>query len=147
MKTLILLGVLVAVLVLFLLPVASTAQSPEMVTDFQVRFYRGDESPVRFTFAFGVEDVACGLPQPIVPAEVINPTLFVWDEIGGTGLTCQLDTTIAGLFSLPPGSYEATITAVNAVGESAESDRSNPFSIVDLPAVLTGFVVIAPPPQ
>lgn len=120
-----------ALVVCFLVPTLGAAQSP--ATSYVAKYYQqGATAPVQ-SETFQVAATVCNLVAPPATASTVNPTKLVWDDPTNVGKVCQfVEPTSGPLFSVPLGTYEATLTAVNSAGSSAESNRA-PFSKVAAP--------------
>lgn len=121
-----------------LVPLSAFAQSAP--SSYTVKFYNpGASQPVQQE-SFPATVVQCGQAKVAVTSTV-NPTRFVWNDPADSTKDCIAPEVANGqLFSLPVGSYEGTLTAVNSIGGSAESNRA-PFSVDAIPAVRTNFRV------
>lgn len=116
------------------------AQTP---TDYVARYYvAGASAPVQ-TESFNAGAITCNLAPSPPGTSTVNPTRLEWDDIAVAGRVCRRTSAGSGsLPSLPFGSYEATLTASNAGGTSAESNRA-PFSRAAVaPGAPTAFRVV-----
>lgn len=114
----------------------------QTIDTYTLRTYAvGASSPLQ-TFAFVATSVVCNQTAP-TSTSTVNPNKAFWDDPANTGKVCiWTDTGSGPLFSAPVGgSYEASITASNAAGESPESGRA-PFSRLGVPAGRTGLRVV-----
>ncbi len=124
--------------------------SPAMaqtIDSYEARWYNpGAVSPIS-TYAFDASNVSCGQPAPAPDASsTINPSTgatIVWDDPDSSGSVCtHAADPSSTLFALPiPGDYEAALIAINAVGQSGESNRA-PFDMLNPPDAQTGTRVV-----
>jgi hypothetical protein len=129
---------------LLTIPFIANAQT---IDSYEARFYNtGAPDPIS-TYPFNTVDITCGqVPPPGDASTTINPTLgarIVWDDPLAPGSVCMhTPDSGAPIFALPiPGSYEATLIAVNEVGESGESNRA-PFDTLNPPDAQMGARVV-----
>ena len=110
----------------------------QTVESYELRAYNvGATAPLQ-SFTFPVANVTCNLVAP-TPGSTVNPTTALWDDPVNTGRVCQFVQGSGPLFSVPsPGTYEATLAAVNAAGSSPESNRA-PFSRLDAAGAPSGL--------
>jgi len=114
----------------------SHAQTP---SSYQVKYYNvGASQPLQQSDAFPASAAVCN-QTAASGGSTVNPKLVVWDDLANAGKVCVYTIPTSGaLPSLPtPGSYEGTLTAINAAG-SAESARA-PFSRLASPSAPTGL--------
>jgi hypothetical protein len=87
----------------------------------------------------------CNVTAPAVPAKVVNPLRFFFDDPVNVGKVCLAPIVATLLAALPnlPG-YVQTITVTDGtIGEtSPRSAASNPFEIRTTPPAPTGFKVV-----
>jgi hypothetical protein len=123
---------------LVIVPGVAGAQT---IDSYRLNYYNpGAAAPLQQSDAFPASGVACNVEKPTV-INTINPTTAVWDDPANAGKVCMFIIPTTGtLPSLPLGSYEATLVAINSAGASAESNRA-PFSRLALPAARTGFLL------
>ncbi len=128
------------VIALSLILFASSAHAQSIVR-WTIRIYnQGAPSPLTTPVDLLAANVTCNLD----PATVIsgpNPTKAVWDDPAAVGKVCVwTDPGTGPILSTPfGGTYEATLTATNSAGTSAESARA-PFTHPGLvPPVVTGL--------
>lgn len=127
-----------AALLLLSIPSIVAAQTP--VDSYQIKYYlAGATLPLQQSDTFAASATVCNQARPVAGATV-NPTRAVWDDPANAGRVCIWTGTSGVLGSLPIGSFEATLTALNAAGASAESTRT-PFSRLTVPVAPTGFGV------
>lgn len=109
--------------------VASSVWAQSPATSYTTKFYNvGAPSPLQ-TETFVASTAVCNQAAP-TGVSTVNPTRLVWTDPDPTHISkvCIATEQASGLlFSLPLGSFEATLSAVNAVGVSGESNRA-PFS-------------------
>lgn len=134
---------LVAVLAL-ILALASAAHA-QTVTSYTLTIYAAGTSTLIGTpTAIPAASFVCNQPMPT--GVTVNPNKVVFVDPGNAGQACIYTDAGAGpLSTLPFGgaSYEATVSATNSVGSSAESARALPFTHPGaLPSVPTGVKVI-----
>lgn len=130
-------------LVCGLLGIAGSLQAQSLPTSYQAAFYNaGAAQPLQQSDTFLRTAASCNQTAPTT-VSTVNPTRVVWNDEANPGKVCVFAfPSSAALFSLPiPGSYEATLKAVNAAGASAESNRA-PFSRLAPSAVPTGLQFI-----
>lgn len=122
---------------LLLLPSSLSAQTIE---SYAAKYYATGASQPLQTETFTVAQVSCNLVPSPVGTPTVNPTRLEWDDPAVAGRVCRRVSAGSGsLPSLPFGSYEATLSAINAGGSSPESARS-PFSrAVVAPGAPTGL--------
>lgn len=119
--------------------IASMA-SAQQIDSYVLRSYAVGAPAPTSTFTFLATTVTCNLAQPSGVLSNVNPTRVVWNDPSIAGRACVwTDPGTGPLFSLPIGNYEATLTAVNSVGASAEQVARIPFSKQSVPAVVTGL--------
>jgi hypothetical protein len=130
---------LVFVMVVLLGPTLAQAQAVEKWT---LKVYNAGAQAPLSTTDFLAGSVTCNVdPASIVVVSGVNPTRAIWDDPGASGKVCTwLDDGSGPLRSTPiGGSYEASLSASNSVGTSAESARV-PFSHPGtVPSVPTGL--------
>ena len=119
---------------------SAVAASAQSITQYQANYYNaGAPSPVQ-SETFLVAVPTCNQVAPAV--NTVNPTRLIWDDIANVGKVCIFTGSPTGpLFSLPIGSYEATLIAVNGAGPSPESVRA-PFSRLASPATPTNVKAV-----
>lgn len=88
--------------------------------------------------------IVCNSTAPAVPATVINPTRFFYDDLVNAGKVCIGTLVNTLLPSLPNQSgYLATVTATDNLGAtSPRSAASNPFAVQAAPPARTGLKVL-----
>lgn len=111
------------------IPAGADAQP---ATSYSVRIYaQGGAAPIS-TYDIPAAQVTCGLAKLVVGTATANPTRISWDDPADATKDCRwTDAGTGPLFALPFSStliYEMTLRAVNSVGPTPESGRSNPFS-------------------
>lgn len=117
----------------------SGVASAQQIDSYVLRSYAVGAPTPTSTFTFLSSAVTCNLPQPSGTLSNVNPTRVIWNDPNITGRACiWTDPGSGPLFALPIGNYEATLTATNSVGTSAETARV-PFSKQSVPAVVTGL--------
>ena len=112
----------------------------QTIDSYQILYYAvGATAPLQ-TETFLAPAAVCNQAAPTVTTTV-NPTRLIWDDAALAGRVCiaPISQTPTGpLFSLPIGaSYEGTLVAVNAAGNSGESNRA-PFSRLAAAAARSG---------
>jgi hypothetical protein len=129
--------------VLFILGAGAVvaAQNPDSYT---IRIYvAGAPTPVRTTTITAAQ-VVCNLVPPTVTIPVTNPSKIDWTDLVNAGRVCLWTDPGTGPLLTPglaSGNYEATLTATNTAGTSAESSPRSPFVVVAMPAVPTAVRV------
>ena len=129
------------ILALALLLLASPVAA-QQIDSYVGKYYNvGATLPIQTTDPFQAAAAVCNQP-PIVAPVTVNPSRFVWTDPALPSRVCLYTVPATGtLVSLPvPGSYEGTLTAINAVG-SAESVRA-PFSRLGTPAAPIGVQLV-----
>lgn len=115
---------MIAWLTLALLLLASTVHA-QPITKWTLRTYNvGAPLPVAGPTDLLAANVACNVdPATITPSP--NPSKAAWDDPANAGKSCVwTDPGTGPLLSTPfGGNYEATLTASNVTGTSAESAR------------------------
>lgn len=119
---------------LVLIPCVSEGQTAP--TSYQVRYYSvGAQAPIQFQVLLPANFVCNS--TPINSTIIANPNKIVWDDPTASGKVCIYTESPGGtLVSFPVGNYDATLTAINNIGESPESVRA-PFVRGDTPGVPT----------
>lgn len=115
--------------------------SAQAIESYVVQFYApGAPVPIQ-TESWSATSVTCGVPK-LTGASSVNPTKFVWDDPTDPTKDCLFSPPTGGvLVSLPLGSYEGALHAVNAAGAGAPSNRAA-FSKAAVPAAPTGFRIV-----
>ncbi len=119
---------------------ASSAHA-QTINKWTIKVYNaGALSPLSAPVDLLATNVTCNLdPATVISGQ--NPTKAVWDDIANTGKVCVWTDPGTGPLTSTPfgGTYEATLTATNSAGTSAESARA-PFTHPGLvPPVVTGL--------
>ena len=126
------------ILTLAFVALASVA-SAQSITDYQLKYYAVGASAPTQTESFTAAAVTCNQTPPSAGASTVNPTKVSWDDPSTAGRACiYIAPAGAPLVSLPVGSFEGTLTAINAAGSSPESARVG-FTRLAAPAVLSGL--------
>jgi hypothetical protein len=122
-----------------LLMLPATLQAQEAIERYELRSYTsGAQAPLQTTNIPATE-VQCNQVPPSPGTSTVNPTKATWDDPATQGRVCVWTDAGGGpLFSLPNGTYEGSLVAINAGGSSPESNRA-PFSRLSPPAARTGF--------
>jgi hypothetical protein len=118
---------IVCLVVSLLVPASASAQA---ITKWTIRTYNaGAAVPLVPPLDLLAANVTCGLDPATVVATPANPLKAVFDDPAAAGKVCVwADPGTGPLLATPfGGSYEATLTATNAVATSAESTRA-PFT-------------------
>lgn len=124
-----------AALLLLCLPSLAAAQP---LVGYELRVYAvGASSPISTT-AFTGAEVTCNQIAPANTTGAVNPTRAIWDDPVMPGRVCLWVSNGGVLVSLPIGTYEGAIVAIDAAGVGAESNRA-PFSKQPVQAARTGF--------
>ncbi len=119
---------------------ASTVHA-QPVTKWTIRVYnQGAAQPISPPTDLLAANVICGLdPSALTPSP--NPLKAAWNDVANAGKVCMwADPGTGPLLSTPfGGNYEATLTATNTAGTSAESARApftHPGTVPPVPAGL-----------
>ena len=134
-------------LLLVLLRVTLHAQTPNIVS-YQLSVYAPGVSPVTgspiSTTTYQAGAAVCNQTLPIVPAAVVNPTRFFFDDPANPGKACIVPLNAAVLPGLPNGvGYTTTLTQTDNLGQvSGASAASNPFNKQGIPPVLTNLHLV-----
>jgi PKD repeat protein len=110
------------------------------IDSYKERFYAVGASAPTQTNSFQASAVTCNVTLPT--GTTVNPTTLYWTDLGNAGKFCKIDRS-AILAAVPIGNYEATLSAVNAAGESAESNRA-PFVRATPPSAPTNVAYLRP---
>lgn len=135
------------ILVLALLAIAAPLAAQTIVSSKQEIFAAGVStltgSPVQ-TNVFLAAGTVCNQTAPVVPALVVNPQRFLYDDPANAGKVCIQTMTSAQLAAIPNGAgYLATLSVTDDLGQtSARSAASNPFSQQGAPAAPTGYKAV-----
>jgi len=107
----------------------------QTIESYELRVYAPGATAPQFTTPFPASAVECNLP-PTTSSTTTNPAKVVWTDPAAPTRECHW---LFGsvLPSLPGGSYEGALVAVNAGGRSSESNRA-PFVRLDAPAAPGG---------
>lgn len=128
--------------VLAFLACASTVHA-QSITKWTLRVYNvGAAAPLTPPADLLPANVICGLdPAAIVPSP--NPLKAAWNDVANVGKVCLwADPGTGPLLSTPfGGSFEATLTASNTAGTSAESARVPFLHPGVVPNVPTGLLL------
>jgi len=89
-------------------------------TSYTLRVYAQGATTATTTLSVPYAQWLCN--QPPVNGSTLNPTAWFLDDIKLPGKLC-LYSDAARFQALPDGAYEATVSAVNADGSSAETSR------------------------
>jgi hypothetical protein len=124
-----------------LIVLCASSASAQTITKWTIRTYnQGAPSPLTAPVDLLAANVTCNI-DPATLTVGPNPTKAAWDDILNVGKVCVwTDPGTGPLVSTPfGGTYEATLTATNSAGTSAESARA-PFTHPGLvPPVVTGL--------
>ena len=107
--------------VLLAVPTTVTAATMD---SYELHYYMAGASQPFQLFALPSGSYQCNqLPNP--NTSVANPTMAEWDDPDASGRVCRYVEVPGGLlFSVPAGTYEATIRGFNSYGVSPESNRA-----------------------
>jgi len=131
----------------FVLVLAPAAHA-QAITSYTYKIFNQGATAPFTTASLPATAVVCNTtPKLTATGTTVNPTKVAWDDPANpTTADCvYTDPGTGPLLSLPFGAqaYTSTVAAVNAVGPSADSASSNPFSrpgvVVNAP---TGLRVI-----
>lgn len=116
---------------------ALLAQTTSPITAYELQIYRAADSTTGTPFqtsAIALSEVTCNLaPTPPPPTPPVNPRFFEWDDPAIAGRACRVNRA-AFVQALPAATgYQATITALSAVGPSARSNVAGPFAAAPVP--------------
>lgn len=113
----------------------------QSIDSYRIQYYAPGAAAPMQNETFTAAAAQCN-QAPISSADTINPSRVSWADPNAAGRTClYVPPTGATLFSLPVGSYEATLVAINSLGSSGESNRA-PFSRAAVPSAPVGFRLI-----
>ena len=119
--------------------------SAQAITLWTLRIFNAGATAALSTTDLLATNVICNqVPPPL--GSTVNPSRAAFDDVNNAGRVCiWTDPGTGPLFSVPfGGAFEASLTATNAAGTSAESARA-PFTRPGLaPGVPMGVRLVGP---
>ena len=121
----------------------SASSESQTITSHNVRFYNASAAQPLQTTALQSSAFQCG--QVRVVGNTLNPTRIAYNDPANQALDCVYNDSGTGpISSAPTGTnLEATLTNINSIGESPESNRA-PFLKGNLPPAPGGLRLYKP---
>lgn len=122
----------------------SAQQGSEQITGYDFKVYPAGNTTAPVATALGVFSTAVQCNQaPPASTNTVNPTVISWTDPDNAGKVCQYippPTGTGAILTLPTGSYQGSVTAINQAGAATESMLA-PFSRLSPPAARTGVKI------
>lgn len=124
---------------------ASAQQGSEQITAYDFKVYPAGNTttPVATSLNIFSTMVQCNQTPPST-SNTVNPDKFLWTDPDNAGKVCIYNVPPTGtgaILTLPTGSYQGSVTAINQAGAATESMMA-PFSRLSPPAARTGVKII-----